>query len=91
MVKAMQYLNKTYSMLSKYRDLLIIKVKPSLCLVNWAVGHEGVLKSGHIAPLFLTSPLGEGKWSASRPGAKVPGTYCIAGFMAPIAGLEAVE
>jgi hypothetical protein len=49
-----------------------------------------------IAPPFLTSTLGRGELSASRPGRFNPGevatdTYWIGSWMGPRTGLEAVE
>jgi hypothetical protein len=41
-----------------------VKLKLSLCLINYALRHENVWGSGGIAPVFLTSALD----GASRPG-----------------------
>jgi hypothetical protein len=46
--------------------------------------------------IFLTSALGGGEWSASRPGCFTPGerapsTYWIGGWVGPRAGLDDVE
>jgi hypothetical protein len=46
--------------------------------------------------IFLTAELVEGKWSASRPcrftpGERALGTHWIRGWVAPRAGLNAVE
>jgi hypothetical protein len=44
------------------------RVKLSLCLTNYAPRHGDVWGSGGIDPLFLTSALDGGEWSASHPG-----------------------
>jgi hypothetical protein len=49
-----------------------IKVKFSLCLINYALCHEDIWRSGGISPPFLTSALDGGEWSASRPGRFTP-------------------
>jgi hypothetical protein len=46
--------------------------------------------------IFLTSTLGGGEWSASRPchfnpGERAPSTQWIGGWLAPRAGLDDVE
>jgi hypothetical protein len=46
--------------------------------------------------IFLTSALGGGEWSASRPGRfitgeRAPCTHCIGGWAGPRAGLDDVE
>jgi hypothetical protein len=46
-------------------------------------------------PALLTSALGGGEWSASRPGRftpreRAPGTYWIGGWVGPRTGLDAV-
>jgi hypothetical protein len=46
--------------------------------------------------IFLTSALGEGEWSATRPcrftpGEGAPGSYWIGGWVGPRAGLDDVE
>jgi hypothetical protein len=38
-----------------------VKVKLSLCLINYTIQRENVLGSGGIAPAFLTLALDEGK------------------------------
>jgi hypothetical protein len=53
-------------------------------------------ENGGIAPPFLTSALGRGEWSASRPGRFTLGeialgTHWIGGWVGPRAGLDAVE
>jgi hypothetical protein len=52
--------------------------------------------SGVIAPPFLTSALGGGKWSVSPPKCFAPreivlGTHWIGGCMMPTTGLDAME
>jgi hypothetical protein len=47
-------------------------VKFSLCVINQASCHEDVSGSGCIDPLFLTSALDVGEWSASRPFRFIP-------------------
>jgi hypothetical protein len=42
-------------------------------MLNYELYHEDVLGSGGIAPLFLTSALDGGQWSASRLGRFAPG------------------
>jgi hypothetical protein len=47
-------------------------------------------------PVFLTSALVEGEWSASRPGhfnpgERAPGTHWRGGWVDPITGLDDVE
>jgi hypothetical protein len=49
-----------------------------------------------ITPAFLTSALGGGKWSVSRPGSITPGerdpaTHWLGGWVGLRAGLDAVE
>jgi hypothetical protein len=39
-----------------------------LCLINFALCHEGIWVTGGIAPPFLTSALDGGEWSTSRHG-----------------------
>jgi hypothetical protein len=41
--------------------------------------------------VFLTSALVGGKWPASRPDRFTPGTNCIADWVDPRAGLDALE
>jgi hypothetical protein len=43
------------------------KVNLSLCLTNWALRHEEVWGSRCIDPIFLTSALVRGAWSATCP------------------------
>jgi hypothetical protein len=45
------------------------KVDPAL---NYALWHENIWGNGGIAPLFLTSALDEGEWSASLLGRFTP-------------------
>jgi hypothetical protein len=70
-------------------------VKLSLCLTNSALRHEDVCGSGCIDPLFLTSALVGGQWSASHSGrftpGKSPATHCIEGWMDTRAGLDDME
>jgi hypothetical protein len=40
---------------------------------------------------FLTSALDGGKWLASRPEERAPGTHWIGGWVGPRAGPDAVE
>jgi hypothetical protein len=55
--------------------------------INW---------SGGIAPLFLTSIIDGGEWSASWPGRftareRVTSTHCIGDWMGPRLGIDAAE
>jgi hypothetical protein len=64
------------------------KVKFSLCLINWALCHEGVWRSGGITPLHLTSALAGGEWSDSHtdrfnPWGRAPGTHWTGGWVGP--------
>jgi hypothetical protein len=65
----------------------------SLCLIK----HHAMRKcgSGGIAPPFLTSALGGGEWSASRPGpaprGKSPRYPFDRRLVGPTAGLSAVQ
>jgi hypothetical protein len=52
---------------------LMVNVELPLGVIHEAPRHENVSGSGDIAPLFLTSALDGGKWSASRPGRFTPG------------------
>jgi hypothetical protein len=52
---------------------LKIKVKLSLCLINWASRHEDILEGGGIAPPLLISVLDGGEWLASHPSRFNPG------------------
>jgi hypothetical protein len=47
--------------------------------------------SGEIDPLFWTSALDGGEWSAFRHGRFTPGIHWIGGWVGPRAGLDAVE
>jgi hypothetical protein len=72
------------------------KVNSFVCLINLAPRHEGVRRSGGIAPPFLTSALVGSEWSASRTdrfilGDRSPGTHCIGSWAGPRNGLDAVE
>jgi hypothetical protein len=85
----------TLDIIRLHKFFLNKKVKLSLCLVNSALCHEGILGSGGIAPQFLTSAL-DAEWSASRPdcftpGERAPGTHWIGGWVDPRAGFDAVE
>jgi hypothetical protein len=73
-----------------------VMVKLSLCLTNSALCHKGVWGSRCVDPLFLTSALAGGEWSASRPSRFTPkeratGTHWIGGWVDPRAGLDYVE
>jgi hypothetical protein len=55
-----------------------------------------ILGIGDIAPLYVTSTLDEGEWSAARPGrltprGRDPGTHWVGGLMGPRAVMEATE
>jgi hypothetical protein len=68
----------------------------SLCLINRALRHEDVWRSGGVAPPFLTLALDGGEWSASHPGRftsgeRTPGTRWTGGCVDPRAGLDTVE
>jgi hypothetical protein len=61
-----------------------VKVKLSLCLINYATCHKDVGESGGTAAPSFTSGLHGGKWSASRsgrftPGDGAPGAHWIRG------------
>jgi hypothetical protein len=65
-------------------------------LIHQEPCHEDVEGSGGIAPLFLTSALDGGEWTASRPdlfiaGERALGTHLTGGWVGFWAGLEAVE
>jgi hypothetical protein len=72
----------------------ILKGKVSPCLTE----HHAIKTywgSGGISPAFLTSSLGGGEWSASRPGRftpteRAPCTHWIEGWVGPRAVLDAV-
>jgi hypothetical protein len=77
-------------------NLDVKKVNLSFSLINWALFHEDVWGSGGTASPFLTTAVGGGEWSASRPrrfihGERARGTHWIGGRMGPRAGLDAVE
>jgi hypothetical protein len=72
------------------------KVNLSLCLIIYALCYEDIWGSGGITPLFLTSVLDGGEWSASHacrftPGEIAPGTHWVEGWVGPRAGLDAME
>jgi hypothetical protein len=48
-------------------------VKPFVCLINLALCHEDVWKTGGIPPSFVTSALDEGEWSVLSIGCFTPG------------------
>jgi hypothetical protein len=57
---------------------------------------QDVLGSEGIAPLSLTSAVGRGEWSASRPGRftsgdRAPGAHWIGGWVELTTGVDAVE
>jgi hypothetical protein len=72
------------------------KVKLSLCFLNWAPRHEGVLREWMYSSTHsLTSALDRGDWSATRPGRftpreGAPGTHWIGSWVGPRAILDAV-
>jgi hypothetical protein len=43
---------------------------------------------GYTSYSILTSALDGGEWTASRPGARTPGTHCTGGWVGPRAGLD---
>jgi hypothetical protein len=54
-------------------NLVKVKVKISLCLINLGPLHEDRCGSGDIVPLFLTSALNGGEWAAAFSlGAPLP-------------------
>jgi hypothetical protein len=55
------------------RSNTLVKVKLSLCLINYKSWPEDIPGSGGIAPPFLTSASDGVKRSASRPGHFNPG------------------
>jgi hypothetical protein len=78
------------------RRILLLKVKVSLCFINYAICHEDILDSGSIAPPFLTSALHRGEQSASHPGCFIPkergpGSHWIEGCVGPGANLDIME
>jgi hypothetical protein len=50
----------------------LLRVKMSLCLVNYSPRHEDIWGSGYIFPPFLTAALDEGDWLATRPSRFTP-------------------
>jgi hypothetical protein len=75
---------------------LTVKVKYSLCLINYAPCQEGVCGSGDITPPFLTSVLVEVSRqlqvpAALLPGEGAPGTHWIGGWVGPRADLNAMD
>jgi hypothetical protein len=67
------------------------KVKLSLCFLNWAPHHEGVLEEWRYSSTHsLTSALDGGEWSASRPRERASGTHWIGGWVGLRAVLDAV-
>jgi hypothetical protein len=72
------------------------RIKLSLCLINYAPCHEYVLRSGGIAPSFLTSTLDGNEQSASQPDhftyrGRVPGTHRTGGWVTTRVSRDAVE
>jgi hypothetical protein len=67
-----------------------MQVNVSLCLINYALCREDVWSSGGRDPLFLTSAIVGGEWSASIPGSFIPGTCWIGGWVGPSGGLDAM-
>jgi hypothetical protein len=70
------------------QQIVKVKVKLSLCVINETPRHEDVWERGDIAPPFLTSALDGGQRSASRPGRFTsweidPGTHWIGDWWAP--------
>jgi hypothetical protein len=75
---------------------LQVKVKLSLCLINYALCHEDLWGTGVITPPFLTSAPDAGERSASRLGRFTPreiaaDNHWIGGWVGPRAGLDVVE
>jgi hypothetical protein len=80
----------------KTDQYLNLKVKLSLCLINWASCHEDVWGVEVYIHVFLTSAAGGGEWSASfsgrfSPGESAPGIHWIGGSVGPRTGLDDVE
>jgi hypothetical protein len=80
-----------------YRWGKVTKLQLSLCLINEALCHDGILGSGGIAPPFSTS----GHWMEVSDQLHAPttlllekisiGTHWIGGWVGPRSGLGAVE
>jgi hypothetical protein len=45
-----------------FLSMVKMKVKFSLCLINYALCHENIWGSGGIAPHFLISALNKAEW-----------------------------
>jgi hypothetical protein len=80
-----------------YRSLFFIVCKgKGVPVLNYAPRYEGVLGEWMYSSTHsLTSALGGGEWSASRPGRfapreRAPGTHWIGGWVGPRAVLDAV-
>jgi hypothetical protein len=79
-----------------YSINLEVKVKVPEALIDDALRHEDVRKSGGTAPPSLTSAVDGGECSASRPcrftpGETAPSTQCIGGWVGPRGSLDDVE
>jgi hypothetical protein len=77
--------------LSEFSIHTLYNTKLSLCLINYAMNHEGTWESGGIVLPFLTAALDGREWSASEPGHFTPGTYRIGGWVGPRTGLDSME
>jgi hypothetical protein len=71
-----------------------VKLKLSLCLINYDPLYEDIWGSG--VPPFLTLALNGGEWSASHPGGFIPreeeqSTHGIGGWVGPRTDLGNVE
>jgi hypothetical protein len=64
------------------------KIKLLLWLINQALRHENIWRSGGIAPPFLVSALDRVRF---MPGETASGTQRIGGWVGPTAGLDVVE
>jgi hypothetical protein len=72
------------------------EVKLSLCMINEALCHEDTQEIGGIVPLFLTSAINGGEWSALcpghfTPGERCPSACCTGGWLGPRAYIYTVE
>jgi hypothetical protein len=81
---------------SRSYKLSMLKVKLSLCLINYAPHHSGEWGNEEIAPPFLASALDGAQWQASRPSRftpaeNAPSAHLIRDWVGPRAGLDATE
>jgi hypothetical protein len=80
---------------TQYGSVLVV-IKSSLCLINYAPRHEDVWVSGGTASQYLILALDRCQWSASRPGRfnlgqRARDTHWRGGWVGPTAGLDVVK